>query len=199
MYKRQFYPREDREALRQKYGIRRPFVVLMVANWISEKKGYGDIVRLADSLDGQCQVVLVGQNEFHLPIPENILYIPYTESVDELARLYSLADVCVNPSQYETFGKVTAEALCCGTPAVVYNNTASPELIGEGCGYVVEETEGAEGLRQAVERVRARGKAFYTERCLAFARERFSREKGVRAYTALYESCLLYTSPSPRD
>ncbi len=54
-----------------------------------------------------------------------------------MVRYYSRADVFVNPSQAETFGLTTAEALTCGTPAIVYNTTACPEIVDEGTGAVV--------------------------------------------------------------
>ena len=55
-----------------------------------------------------------------------------------MAQFYSAADLFLNLSYEETFGLVTAEALACGTPAIVYNRTAVPEIIDESCGIVVE-------------------------------------------------------------
>ena len=54
-----------------------------------------------------------------------------------MAEYYSVANVFVSPSVQETFGKTVAEAISCGTPVCVYNNTALPELAKEGCGAVV--------------------------------------------------------------
>ena len=55
-----------------------------------------------------------------------------------MARWYTVADVYVNTSAEETMGLTTIEAMACGTPAVVMNATANPELVDEGCGRVVE-------------------------------------------------------------
>ena len=55
-----------------------------------------------------------------------------------LSDIYAMADVFFNPTKRETFGKVTAEALACGTPVVAYDTTACPELVGENCGYIEE-------------------------------------------------------------
>ena len=46
------------------------------------------------------------------------------DDLTKMVRYYSRADVFVNPSQAETFGLTTTEALTCGTPAIVYNTTA---------------------------------------------------------------------------
>ena len=39
----------------------------------------------------------------------------------------------------ETFGLVSAEALACGTPVVVYDNTACPEFITEYTGILIKK------------------------------------------------------------
>ncbi len=180
-----FYPRST-EVIREKYRLGDSFVVLMVTSQVCDSKGYRILLGLAERLDDNFKLVLVGKNNLRLPIPSRVLHLPHTDDAEELAALYSAADVCVNTTQSETFGKVTAEALCCGTPVVVYRNTASPELVGPGCGYVVEESERLEAVLQAVRKIKTDGKSAYTEACVAFATERFSQEKGMGQYLALY-------------
>ena len=50
-----------------------------------------------------------------------------------------MADVLLNLSMEEACGRVTIEALACGTPVIAMNSTSNPEQIGESCGYVVEK------------------------------------------------------------
>lgn len=47
------------------------------------------------------------------------------------------ADVVVNFGQFETFGLVTLESLATGTPVVVADSGASPEIVDNTCGRVV--------------------------------------------------------------
>jgi glycosyltransferase involved in cell wall biosynthesis len=56
--------------------------------------------------------------------------IGYVEEED-LAALYSMADLFVYPSLYEGFGMPPLEAMACGTPVIVSNAPALPEVLGE--------------------------------------------------------------------
>lgn len=49
----------------------------------------------------------------------------------ELVELYNAADGLVAPSLYEGFGITPLEAMACGTPVVVANTTALPEVVGQ--------------------------------------------------------------------
>ena len=49
-----------------------------------------------------------------------------------LAALYSDADVLLATSAGEGFGVPVIEAQACGTPVIVSNWTAQPELVGDG-------------------------------------------------------------------
>ena len=51
---------------------------------------------------------------------------------DELRDAYRDADVLLFPSRLEGFGYAAAEAMSCGTPAVVAASSALPELIDDG-------------------------------------------------------------------
>jgi glycosyltransferase involved in cell wall biosynthesis len=51
-------------------------------------------------------------------------------SSDDLVALYSAAEVFVFTSAYEGFGLPPLEALACGTPAVVFDNSSLPEVSG---------------------------------------------------------------------
>jgi glycosyltransferase involved in cell wall biosynthesis len=50
---------------------------------------------------------------------------------DQLRELYGLAEMLVFPSLYEGFGLPPLEAMACGTPVLVSNRGALPEVVGE--------------------------------------------------------------------
>jgi glycosyltransferase involved in cell wall biosynthesis len=49
---------------------------------------------------------------------------------EKLRPFYKKADVYVQTSLYETFGKTTIEALACGCPVIASNTSATPEILG---------------------------------------------------------------------
>jgi glycosyltransferase involved in cell wall biosynthesis len=54
------------------------------------------------------------------------------------AARYAEAWTTVLPSTFESFGMVLVESLACGTPIVVADHSAPPELARPGVGFVTE-------------------------------------------------------------
>lgn len=124
---------------RETIGLRdEQTMVLGVASKWGLNKGLHQYILLSRLLPTTTRIFLVGDIDSEITLPENIIALGSTESTEQLANLYSAADVFVHLSLEETFGKVTAEALSCGTPAIVYDSTASPELVDEKTGSVVK-------------------------------------------------------------
>lgn len=161
-------------------------IILTVAANLSEKKGYRELLYLAENMSNNYQLVYIGRNKQKLAIPENVIHIEHTDSADQMAEYYSASDVCVNTTQYETFGMVTVESMSCGTPVIVYNNTASSELVGE-CGVLVEQKDGMHKIIEAVEKIVSWDCESTRERCAKYARSRFCRDESIVHYLNLYE------------
>ena len=146
-----FQPRES--DFRRRIHCEEKKIVLGVSFVWIQKKGLDVFIELARRLGEQYQIVLVGTDEqVEKQLPDNIIAIRRTQNQQELAEIYTAADVFVNPSVEETMGLVTVEALACGTPAVVFNKTAVPEVVDENCGIVVEAGD-IEALIMAIMKV----------------------------------------------
>ena len=113
----------------------RPMILSVSQGW-SDVKGLSDIINIARENDA-CDFVMVGDMPEKIDLPANIKAVGIVNEVKKLVNYYQKADVFLHLSYQETFGKVIVEAMACGTPAVVYNVTAMPELVGPGCGIVV--------------------------------------------------------------
>lgn len=159
-------------------------IILGVANVWEKRKGLEDFIKLSQLLPNDYKIVLVGLSEKQIAaLPDNILGISRTENINQLVELYSVADVYVNTSVEETMGLTTVEALACGTPAVVYNATAVPEVVDEKCGKVVSAGD-INSLLEAITTIN-----FKAKDCIKRAAE-FEKNKQYEIYLNLYKNIL---------
>jgi putative colanic acid biosynthesis glycosyltransferase len=154
------------EDVKDQYGIdSKKFIILGVsAGWSVSNNRLKDFIKLSKVIDDDMQIVLVGKVTNKKDIPSSLIHIPYVNGTEELANIYSGANVYVHVSTEDTFGKVIAEALSCGTPAIVYNSTACSEIIGKGCGYVVKKRN-VNQILDATLKIKEHSKEQYSEQC----------------------------------
>lgn len=89
---------------RKKYQIENKFIILGVASSWAPRKGLDVFVKLAEDLPEEYQIVIVGIDEREKnKLPETIISITRTNNQKELAEIYSVADVFVNPTREENF------------------------------------------------------------------------------------------------
>lgn len=160
-------------------------IILGVAQGWSDEKGLKEFRELSNRLSDKAVVVLVGNNN-GFQSNDNLKFVGYMKSQRELAELYSTADIFVNPSSFETFGLVTAEAMACGTPIVAYRNTGTAELVAETCGVLVEN-QNVEQIVQAVEHVLSQPKTEYSAECIENVMHKFEKHIQVGKYLSLYQ------------
>lgn len=164
-------------------------VVLFVTPWFSHNendlKSGRFIPILADALPDYMFVVVASRMSNELrPMSNNVQIWGRAKSQEELAKLYSEADVTLILSRRETFSMVTAESLCCGTPVVGFK-AGGPESIAipEASIFVeygeINSLVGA--LKNEFEVVNRQGISFR-------AKEIYSSESMAIGYLKLYES-----------
>lgn len=110
------------------HGITKPVVLACSFDW-NERKGYNDVLKLAELLP-EYQFVVVGISEKQVKtLPRYIIGIQRTDSVQELVKIYSIADVFINTTYEDNYPTVNLEAIACGTPVITYDTGGSQETI----------------------------------------------------------------------
>jgi len=182
-----FKPREN--SFRQRYGLERKFIILGVANIWDGRKGIKYFYELEKFLKDDEAIVLVGRNKDHIKHTEKIIKIGRTENQQELAELYSAADVFVNPTLEDNFPTTNLEALACGTPVITFRSGGSPEAINEKTGFVIEKGDMVDLLNK-IRDIKKVGKANYAHYCIELAQKNYNDKDMAAKYIALYEKIL---------
>lgn len=187
----QFKPHSSEiDTIRSKYRLPNTPLLIVVATAWSKNKGLYDYLSLREILDERYTILFVGYPSEQIEmLPKGIVGIPRTESVEELSILYSTSSVVLNLSHAESFGKSTAEGLACGVPSIVYNCTASPELVDSETGIIVEKGD-LQGVVNAIESIMTWDKQKTSMKCRQRACEQFCMEKNWAEYIELYKSIL---------
>jgi len=135
--------------IKKQYQIDNRYLILGIANVWGKRKGLDVFIKLAEKLPEDYQIVLVGTNdEIDRQLPKNIISIHRTYNQEELVKIYSAADLFVNPTREENFPTVNIESLACGTPVLTYATGGSPEIIDKNCGHAVKKDDFDELLKQ---------------------------------------------------
>lgn len=161
-------------------------IILGVANNWGPNKGFDDFCQLSRIIKENWVVIMVGLSDDQIRgLPDSIIGLARTDSIEELVDLYSSALVTFSASTEETFGLVILESLACGTPVIAYDSTACAELVREECGFLVEPHALQKVVRR-IEEIERMGKKVYSEKCTAVAKT-YSDNEMYQKYIELYE------------
>ena len=175
--------------LKDHLGLTDEFVVLGVAQGWGSHKGIQYFIDLARR-HPQIRVILVGSIAERPTLPPNLWMVGATANVDQLAQYYSLANCLLVCSPQETFGKVSAEALSCGTPVIAHNATANPEVADTECGYIIhrDHPDQIDAALSAIAHADPAARAALSQRCITRATNLFNLPTQAQKYLTLIQS-----------
>ena len=184
-----FRPMEDADDILRRYGLQGKRVVLGVASVWAERKGLPDFVKLRSQLPDGYSVVLVGVDEEQkASLPSDIISIRRTQNQQELAQLYTAADIFVNPTYEDNYPTTNLEAMACGTPVLTYKTGGSPEAVSEETGWVVDKGD-VEGMANIIKSMGEKSSTV-SAACRSRAEACFERKKCYDNYFNLYDKII---------
>lgn len=170
---------------REQFGISGDKIVLLgVAFGWGELKGLDVFIELARRLPKKYVIVLVGTSpETDKVLPEGVISIHRTNTQEDLVKIYSAADLFVNPTREDNFPTVNIESLACGLPVLTFDTNGSPEILDETCGAVVPYND-VDAMESEILRI-TRERPFSQEACIRRSRN-YDREEKYEEYLKMY-------------
>ena len=169
---------------KEERSIQDKFMILGVANFWGRRKGFNHFIELSKNLRSDEVIVIVGvTNEQIQELPENIIGIKRTNSIEELAEIYSAADVFINPTLEDTFPTTNLEAMACGTPIITFNTGGSPESVNKKTGLVVEK----DNLKVLIDAKNDIREMNFCKRNISDYAQKYSINNMVCKYLSLYQ------------
>ncbi len=126
-----FFPHSRREC-RNQFGVTQEDRVIVAgcASLTDKNKNITGLLSILENIDvPNLKIILFGEGKLDHPPSLSVSFTGKLESRQQLARLYSAADLFVSTSKMETFGLTLLEALACGTPVVAYRVGGIPEAL----------------------------------------------------------------------
>lgn len=166
--------------LREKYRIEDKFVILGLASkWLSEvnRKCFERIT--AEFKEDEILMLLGCTEEQKKSLPPNVIALPFVTDRNELAKVYSAADVFVNLTREDTLCFMNLEPQACGTPVITFANTGASETVDSNCGFTVENDD-ADGMLERIAFVKEKGKAEFSEECIEFIKNNFEKNSNYK-------------------
>ena len=145
------------KSLRSSWGATEKTKVLISVGRMAPEKNLEQVLKTYEALkhtDQEFKLVMVGdgplKDQFQQRYPDIIF--PGMLSQPNLAVYYASSDLFVFPSQTETFGNVTLEALASGIPVLAFDCAAARDWVQTGInGWLVAESNPEGFAAQAVD------------------------------------------------
>jgi glycosyltransferase involved in cell wall biosynthesis len=200
-----FHPDKRSDSWRTKYGIRPEELVVVFVGRLVREKQLGilvDILQKFGATGIPHRGLIVGDGPERDAIKKQLPQTRFTGFLDgeELANAYASADIFLFPSDTESFGNVTLEAMASGLPAVCADATGSRSLVKPGVTGFLAKPGCADVFVEHIRTLAA--DANLRRRMGIAARERslhFTWEDAMARLLGYYEALLASPERKPTD
>lgn len=186
----------DREKARQELGVRPGSFVISFRATDIEYKGLKYIKECLNRLRVNQPVCLLTfdteglLDEFKEKY--QVIDLGWIHNEELAAKVYSASDVFVMPSLGEAFGMMAIEAMACGTPVIVFEGTALPEVIFAPRGGIAVPSRDVDALKSAVEEmiINQQKRLSLADTAVKLAREHYDSDKQIEKIIDLYKEVI---------
>jgi phosphatidylinositol alpha 1,6-mannosyltransferase len=198
-----FNPGQRDPVWRRSLGFSDDDLVIVFVSRLVWEKNLDMVVRVfgrIDKLAPAVRTLVVGDGPARTQLAKHLPNTVFTGYLTgrELARAYASGDIFFFPSDTESFGNVTLEAMSSGLPAVVARAVGNMSLVDDGkTGYQVEASDEArftECLLEIIESSELRNKMASLSRIKA---QSYDWERILDQLVSYYDEILMNNSSNP--
>lgn len=187
-----FCPRDGKQK-RKRFGIPEDQkVLLFVADRVTEgRKGFSLLAEALKNAElAGVTLLSIGSGEPKISGDLTHVHAGHVDDDQELAILYSVADVFVIPSVQEAFGQTALEAMACGTPVVGFRTGGIPDMVRpKETGWLAEVGE-VRSLRRMIEVAFTNDeeRKVKAARCREVIEDEYTLEHQAKHYVDIYKA-----------
>ncbi|MBN2733048.1 MAG: glycosyltransferase family 1 protein [Balneolaceae bacterium] len=150
-----FNPDKRDKAWRRSKGFKEDDKVVTFVSRLVWEKNLQTFVDVANKLGDRIKPMIVGDGPAKKELQHMLPQAYFTDFItgDELARAYASSDIFLFPSETETFGNVTLEAMSSGLPAVVADAPGSKSLVESGINGYLAPSRGTSEFAKCVQKI----------------------------------------------
>ena len=172
--------------VRKKYNSEDKFVILAPANKMLSPVNKVVFEKVVESIDENTVMWLLAcPKDKRGDLSNNVIPIDFVTEREELIKLYSAADVMLNPTREESLSLLNVECMSCGTPVITFKNTGVKETVDNHSSFAVEN-EDTKAILVKLNEIKEKGKAYYSADCRKNVAEKFEKKKNYNRYIELY-------------
>ena len=171
--------------LRKQLGLEDKYIILGPASKWLQPVNQSVLTYFSEHMQSDEVLLLFGATNCSLLLPKNIRLYGYTKNREDLAALYTCADVFVNTTREDSLSLINIEAQACGTPVVTFDATGPRETVDGVSGFSTTVGNNKE-LYNMVAHIRNLEKAKLGELCRSFVAKNFEKRSNYSKYISLY-------------